>query len=76
MEERLVTILDQESVFWEPQEDITLYEMSVCLGTLFAATGPHSRMMSDIVRAMPEKAQRHFRIVTREPFPSQSWHGG
>jgi hypothetical protein len=50
------------SCYWEPKEDITTYELALCLGPLLAATGGrHS--VGDFVETIPECAQRHFRFT-------------
>ena len=49
-------------MMWEPKEDITAYELALCLAVFF-----------DVLRGweperkynlLPEEAKRHFRVVT------------
>ena len=49
------------SCYWEPKEDITVYELSLCMGPLLAAKGSR-RSVEEFVGSLPECAKRHFRI--------------
>jgi hypothetical protein len=49
------------TLYWEPKEDITVYELSVALGVLLPASGGTLRDLSAVVAEMPTCAQRHFR---------------
>lgn len=49
------------SCYWEPKEDITVYELSLCMGPLLAATGS-GRRVEEFVDSLPACAKRHFRL--------------
>jgi len=43
--------------FWEPEPDITVYELAVALGVMFAAL--HNNV-DNVVDALPDEVRRHF----------------
>ena len=51
-------IYQPEPIIWDPKEDITTYELAMCL-PLFVSTG-HIHHYYD---QLPSEAQRHWRTV-------------
>jgi hypothetical protein len=59
-----VTIEERRaSVYWEPKEDITVYELALALGVLLPAAGGSFRAPQELVSCLPAAAQRHFRVA-------------
>jgi hypothetical protein len=52
-----IITLDSCYYEWEPKEDITAYELALCLPCLIPLNG------ADIVKTLPENARRHFKEV-------------
>lgn len=47
--------------FWEPQSDISIHELALCMGTLLCAVAGNLEMIEESLEAMPPNAKRHFR---------------
>jgi hypothetical protein len=50
------------SVYWEPKEDITVYELAVALGALLPAINGSGLSAEYLVMNLPPEGQRHFRM--------------
>ena len=50
-------------VLWEPEPDITVYELAVALGVMFAVAGKlRGQRLADHVDALPDEVRRHFTV--------------
>lgn len=47
---------------WQPQEDITTYELALCLVPLAAYIAGHN-VEVEMIEALPQSALRHFKVV-------------
>jgi len=55
-----VSIRIPKSYNWKPKEDITAYELALCLPVL---TGKNWYDVEYLIEALPENARRHFEQV-------------
>ena len=48
---------------WKPQEDITAYELALCMPALLAVTGDCWQNWEQLINELPEGVQRHFEEI-------------
>lgn len=50
--------------FWQPKEDITAYELALCMGALVASVQRYSSgaLVVGVIERLPEIARRHFEL--------------
>jgi hypothetical protein len=60
----MMTIDMRGEAFWEPKEDITVYELASALGVLLAVTSGTRKSAEQMIAKLPDNVRRHFRIAS------------
>ena len=52
----------EKKYYWKPKEDITAYELALCLPIIFSTSWG---LVEDMIADLPEAARRHFEEAER-----------
>jgi hypothetical protein len=56
---RINVVLSAPAIYWHPQPDISVYELSCCIAVMFVAT-QGCMDLAEYVADLPPEARRHF----------------
>lgn len=58
--------VDQRTLWWEPKDDITTFELARCMNLFVAGTANMRQQLLTLFDGMPAECKRHWRVTGLE----------